>query len=98
MGPGESHVKESLRIEYGLLRVGEKFLHDLYACFCSAGSVRVPPHAVEDQHHCRRVRDDHGRTVLVVLTVSERGNFGVFDLHKLGLALLAINSDHSLKW
>ena len=38
-------------------------------------------HAVEYEHHRRILRDDYGSPILVVLAVSERGNFGVFNFH-----------------
>jgi predicted alpha/beta hydrolase len=41
----------------------------------------VPAHAVEYEHHRRVVGHDYGGTVLIVLPVTESGNFCVFDVH-----------------
>jgi hypothetical protein len=41
----------------------------------------MPAHAIEYQHKGRFVRDDHGSPVLIVLTVSDGGDFCIFDPH-----------------
>jgi hypothetical protein len=48
----------------------------------------VPAHAVEDQHQARVFRHNDGSPILVVLTISDGGDFGVFDPHAARYLLL----------
>jgi hypothetical protein len=41
----------------------------------------VAAHTVEYKHQCRVLGNDDGSPVLIVGTVTQRGDFGVFDLH-----------------
>ncbi len=82
VSPRQGHVEEALRVEYRLLRRREHVLHDLEPGFGRLGAVGVPAHAVEHEHERRVLGHDDGGTILVILTISERGDLGVFDLHR----------------
>jgi hypothetical protein len=81
VGARECRVEKTMRIEDRQHRRHEHVLHDLQAGLGGAGAIGMSAHAVEHEHNRGFVRDNDSGTVLVVLPVTECGNFCVFDLH-----------------
>ncbi len=81
MRPGQRRVQEPVRVEDRQHGGHEHVLHDLEAGLGGAGAVGVSAHAVEHEHDRSLVRNDDRGTILIILPVTECGNFCVFDLH-----------------
>ena len=81
VGLRQGHVKESLGIEQGQFRGRKQILNGLHADFGGYRAVSVAAHSIENQHEGRVLGHDDRRAILVVLAVSQRGNFCIFDFH-----------------
>ncbi len=81
MGARQGQVQEALWIEHGQCRRHEQILYDLQPCFGSACAVRVTAHTIKHKHQGSVFGYDDSGAILVIRTVTQRGDLGVFNLH-----------------
>jgi len=54
-------------------------------------------HAVKDKHQSRVFGDDNSSPILIILSISERRNFSVFDFHNIKVALIGLRRRPQLR-
>jgi hypothetical protein len=97
MGARQRHVQETLWIKQGQRGRHEKIPHNLEAGLGCAGAVRMTTHAIEDEHQCRLFGNNNSGAILVIFTITECGDFGVFDIHSFRVALIGLQQRPQLR-
>ena len=78
----EREVQKAKGIEDRLGRVPERFEQHLLRHFRCASAVGVAAHAIHHHQQARMLRDGRRHSILIVFSMTEETDIGVFDLQE----------------
>jgi hypothetical protein len=78
----QREMKKAKRIEQWVRRVPERLEHYLLRDFRGASPIGMASHAIDHYQQARVFPDGRRHSILIVLSISEKTDVGVFDLQE----------------